>query len=344
MSFAAVEPITATDISGTYDNTKQTYDCTALIPSGMTASGVLIRYKYSASTSSDNVGFYRGDSTDTYQWRANTKSSATWEYCAVGLDSADDTFDYTINGLGAGTPTVQVVGFFNSSYVKFFQNATTYTPGNAVYADVDISAATGGDTAVAGIFHIYSQRSSAILMAWRKKGSSDDIYGTVGKAAANGGVGMAIVGVDGSEVCQFKQSSSFGGASAYLVGYFTGGISFNDPASDKSTGTTGSYQSVSVTSGAVMAYVEMIHTSNTDGISQGVTGDSSGDDTYGAGAPYIPSLIEVITTDTIYQKIASTSQDLYMRATIDAAAGGGDTTGYPGYIPTLQTSVKSRHV
>ena len=340
MAFAALEFITPTDISGTYDNTWRSYDCTAIIPSGMSASGVLIRYQYNGTTSANDVGFRRGDSTDTRQWKAYAQTTSTWEYAAIGLDSADDTFDYAINS-GAGTPTVEVMGFFESSMVKFLQNGTAYTPGTGTYADVDISAATGGDTAVAGIFQIDSQRGGGVIQTgWRAKGSSDDIYGSTGSNAPLNGSGLALAKCDGSEVCQWKQSSSFGGASAILVGYFLSGISFNDPASDKSTGTTGSYQTVSVTSGAVAAYVEMIHTSGTYDVDHGLSNDGTADDTYGNAPPLVPAFIEV-TSDLIEQKIENTAQDLYLRATIDAAASGGTTAALTGVSATASAGTLS---
>lgn len=309
----------------TADSTWRSFDCTSLLPGGFTASGVLLRYSYNGPTSSNLVGFRRGDSTDTRTWKAFSETSGTWEYAAIGLDSADDTFDYYLSS-GSASPTLQVVGFFDSTHVKFLQNGSAYTPGNGVFADVDISSATGSDTAIGGIFQIDSQRGAArLLTAWRVNGGSDNLYSAVGDSdTALNGCGMVIVEVDGSEICEWKQDSSFGGASAILVGYIVSGWTFNSPASDKSTGTTGSWESVTVTTGAVAAYVEMVHTSNTHNVAGGMSTDDSVEDTYGGLPPISPALIEVTLTDAIEQKISSTSQDLYLRATVDES--GGSTT------------------
>lgn len=316
-----ISPHTA---SITADSTWRSFDCTSLLPGGFTASGVLLRHKYSQSTSSNAIGFRRGDSTDTRTWKAYSEDSSTWEYAAIGLDSADDTFDYNMAS-GIGSPTLQVVGFFDATHVKFLQNGTAYTPGNGSYADVNIAAATGGDTAIAGIFQVDSQRGAAKLKTgWRVNGGSDDLYASVGDSDTPlNGCGMVIVQVDGSEICEWKQDSSFGGASAILIGYIVSGFTFNSPASDKSTGTTGSWENVAVTSGAVAAYVEMVHTSDTHAVSAGVSTDDAVEDTYGTSPPMACLLVEVTLTDAIEQKISSTSQDLYLRSTVDPDASGG---------------------
>lgn len=317
----AVNFITPHTASITADSTWRSFDCTSLLPGGFTASGVLLRYKYSGVTTSNLVGFRRGDSTDTRTWKAVAESSGTWEYAAIGLDASDDTFDYNMAS-GVGTPTLQVVGFFDDSHVKFFQNGTAFTPGTGSYADANIATATGGDTAIGAIFQIDNQRAAAVRFGWRVNGGSDDLYSYPGDEGASG-CGMVIVQVDGSEICEWKQDSAFGGASAILIGYIVSGWTFDSPAVDKSTGTTGSWESVAVTTGAVAAYVEMHHTGGTHNVSGGMSTDDGVEDTYGGLSSVSCALIEVTLSDAIEQKISSTSQDLYLRSTVDPDAGGG---------------------
>jgi hypothetical protein len=317
----AITFITPQNISGTYDATWRSYDCTSILPGGFTASGVLIRYRFSTdATDSSTVGFRRGDSTDTTTWRAHCATGgAQWSYAACGIDSADDTFDYNV-GTTNGTPVVQVVGFFDSAHVKFRQNAATFTPGEAVYSDINIATATGADTAVAAIFQVWSDRGMFNKIAWRKNGSSEDIYGFPGEqtqnSGTNSGTGLAICGVDGSEIFEAKQESANGGDCIALVGYFVSGITWNDPATDASTATTGSYQDVSVSGHAV--YCEMLHTAGTEDTDYYVTKNEIGDDYYDAGPAYQQMLLEVDTGNKIRQKISATTLDLYMRATITA--------------------------
>lgn len=322
---AALEFITRTDISGTYDSTWRSYDCTTLI-AGLsditTASGVLLEYEWSATTSSDDIGFRRGDSTDTDVWQTSAQTGV--RQVAIGLDSADDTFDYYADS-GAGVPSIFIIGFFNDDDVKFLQNTTNFTPGNGTYADANIASATGGDTAIAGIFHHLSDRTNLINWAWRKKGTSEDtIYGELSNTSESGD-GLIICGCDGSEVCEFKQSSSFGGDSAALVGYFISGITWKDTATDISEGTTGSYQPADITpTDAFAAYVVSFNVGVTTEEGFGVRKDSGGNDGYGDVAQITTHLVEIGAGDTIEQHIEATTRDLYLRATIDAA--GGSTT------------------
>lgn len=321
--------ITPSSKSVTADNAWHNIDVTSDIPGGFSPSGVLVRYRWSGATSNGKAGFRHGDSTDTYVFEGRAETSGCWEQGAAGLNASNE-FGYLFEG---GSPTLQVIGFFDDTHVVFLTTAATFSPGTS-YTDADISSATGGDTATVAIFQICSDRTTAVAsFGWRQNGSSDDIYerpggGFDGNQAQNG-CGMVLVGVDGSEVCEFKTSSTFVLDAAILIGYFVSGATWNATASDVSTATTGSWQPISIGAGPTAAYVEMINTTWTDGDQGGLSSDGSADDTHGAMPPLFVGLLEVNGSSEVEQYIGNTDIDAYLRATFQDTGGGGGSSIVP---------------
>ena len=110
------------------------------------------------------------------------------------------------------------------------------------WRDVDISAETGGDTAIGAIFTVLTTAGASRSYALRKKGSSDDRFSDLRAETPT----LGLIGVDANELAQLR-IESLGGLELRLEGYVTDGAVFFDNATPKSTGTTGSYQSVDIT-------------------------------------------------------------------------------------------------
>ena len=126
----------------------------------------------------------------------NTVYRSSWTFLMVGVDSNRIFEVYTANT----AVKTYLVGYTGQG-VTFFTNAVskaTATTGS--YVDVDISADTGSDMALAGIFIMKKTTTSDYSYALRKKGSTDDFYYYMRKGAA----AAYIVGLDANEVAQQK--------------------------------------------------------------------------------------------------------------------------------------------
>ncbi len=328
---AAIEFLSSPqDLSAIEDSSWNSYDVTSHMTGlGITPSGVLLRYRYTGGTSANEVGFRRGDSTDDYRFRSYSTSSVdhAWQFAAIGIDT-DDQFDAYFQS-GAGTPHLELLGFFNEDDVVFFQNATAYNATNGSYGDVDISSATGADTAVAAIFQWDNPRATAGTdVGWRAKGSTDDIYGAVGSSDGTEGLGACISKCDGSEVFQLKVSSSFATSNAIkLVGYIKSGVTFFDPATDKATATTASWVSVTVGADYIGAYFEFDNSSGTNNITVGISEDGSADDTKGDIREHSVWFVELDGSGNCEQYIEAATSDLHLRMAFDADATDPAITG-----------------
>jgi hypothetical protein len=197
-----------------------------------------------------------------------------------------------------------------------------------VWEDVDISADTGADTAIGAIFII--QNSSSLPggtgtahrhVGLRKKGSTDDRWKDLRSTNATAG----IIGVDGSEVCQFFVQTDVNDAKPYLVGYVTSGAVFFTNAADKSTATTGSYVDVDITGdigadNANGALVELIPTVDSSfGQAAFRRKGATYDHYYTLTHSWLP--VEIDANDVFQQKVWSTEYDLFLVGyTLESAA------------------------
>jgi hypothetical protein len=207
-------------------------DVSANVPVG--AVGVILRLEKTAVVGMA-LGFRKNGSTDNRTNAFSTNSANDGHIgILVGLD-ANRIFEYYIGNVSNAVLTL--VGYFDGGAV-FFDNAvdkSTATTGS--YVDVDISADTGGDTAIAAIVEALSSGPTSRTLFLRKNGSTDDIPGENFGARLWG-----VVGVDGSEI--FEQRINSAVTDLFLVGYFTSGVVLHTNMVSRVTATVGSYEDV----------------------------------------------------------------------------------------------------
>ncbi len=220
------------DVSPSTASTWEDVPVATWVPVG--ATGVIVQF---VATPSDRVyGIRENGSTDTWMISHETAQLNSIGFLMTGLDS-NRIFEVYAEDTAIKT---YLVGYTMPG-VTFFTNAidkSLSTTGS--YQDIDISADTGAETAIGALITIRNTSGSASF-ALRMKGSADDHYKEIKARKAS----TALIGVDGSEVCELKIGST--SLDAYLVGYVTDGAVFLTNGVDKSTATTGSYVNVDIT-------------------------------------------------------------------------------------------------
>ena len=306
-------------ITLTDDGTWRTYSLTGLgVPTG--ASGVLLRSRFSAATSNDNFAVRKTGSTDNYV--AAHIASPSYAYTLCGVD-ASAQIDIQIEDGGAGAGSVEVLGYFDSGSVKFFTNCITQAAPATTWTDWDISASTGGDTAIAAILYLHSARTNPTDVGWRKNGSSEALLKSHTGFTGGRYIGCVIVPVDSSEILEiYNASTAYGDFKC--IGYVTANYVTIDPGDDVSLGATGAWTDITQT-GALAQMIDA-HTA-TDGQSLGFrkNGDSS---TTGYGileanvgvTARLPALIECDASGVIEMQIDNTGVDAYRRGYFTAEA------------------------
>ena len=307
---AALTFITPVTLTTTNDATWRDMDVSAYVTS---ASGVLLRLSYSGATSNDNCGFRKnGNTTDTYTNEA--PEHYHYSYHAVGIDGSD-IFEYNLQQ-GAGTPTLELIGYFSSADVVFFDTFVQPPSISAsTWTDWDISTDTGADTAIAAIMWSRNPRSNATTMGFRANGSTDSFTSDIDQQTTRG---MTIVNLDGSEIMEIYQSSTFNDPKTFCVGYIKSGWTAIDPATSINVSVIDTWEDQSVGSNTDGVFVEVV--GNASAAEYGIDDDAhpeallnETDTTFGAAL--VPA-----TANTIEVRADSTSTTFYVRGYFSEAA------------------------
>jgi hypothetical protein len=200
-------------------------DVSAHIPVG--ATGILF-HVYNPNTAwTRTLGVRKNGSTDN---RDSSLSNNTHAWGAVGVD-ANRVFQ--VKGQwGIGTWSLYLIGYTTAG-VTFFTNAYDKSLGSTG-SWIDINCSVQAPGAIGLIIEI-NHDNTLYDVGLRKKGSTD--------ARTNPEYGknleMAILGCDVNQTVQGYISSLF--LDFFLIGYITGGATFNTNAVDTSLTSTGSW-------------------------------------------------------------------------------------------------------
>jgi hypothetical protein len=136
-----------------------------------------------------------------------------------------------------------------TSDASFDTNATQFSPTLNGWNDVDISTATGGDTAIAACMEYNSSGNNSL--GARKNGSIDDRTGNARHT-------FFLMGVDANEILEVNMAVD----TLFLNGWITKDAVFNTNGTDMSLGTTSSWINLSaLPSAATGAFVEVFEAS-----------------------------------------------------------------------------------
>jgi hypothetical protein len=302
----------------------------AYVPVG--ATGVIVQ-ELNLTGAGWQYGIRKNGSTDTWMIGKNTARNPSTLFLMTGLD-ANRIFEVYTGNTGVKT---YLLGYTMSG-VTFFTNAIDKSLGTTgTYQDVDISANTGGDTAIGAIFTVNETGASGTYdnYALRKKGSTDDYYSELRGASAT----TQLVGVDAGEVAQMKIQSTLN--DLYLSGYVTSGAVFFTNAVDKSTAITGSYVAVDITGDlqggddANGALLEVVAGTTTGSFAVRPNGETYD---YYSDTRHIGAIVGIDGGDIFEQKIQLASHDLYLTgytlASCPPATPTATSTNTPTNTPT----------
>lgn len=216
--------ITPVQLTITQDGTYQTYDATPHV---------------SASTTGLILEIININATGTAKYAVRKNGSTDDRYTNIRGDSHQAAY-IGVNGslefqakLATSDIQVWLRGYFEDEAV-FFTDGVDINPGvSGAFTDVDVSADTGTDTAIA-IFAELTYNTSENLGQLRNNGSTDFTN------QATGGHAFFATGVDGSEICE-AYLASHTGQTLHMTGYMTTGSIWNVNAVANSLVTTGSY-------------------------------------------------------------------------------------------------------
>ena len=292
---------TPMDVSPGSAGTWVDVDVSASVPPG--ATGVLVLV-HNQTGSDRSYGLRKKGSTDPWDAESILRDARqTW--LMTGLDPSRVFQIYT------SSPSVDFYLYaYTMGGVQFFTNRIDKSIGSTgVWTDVDISADTGGNTAIGAIFTVLNRSSSARLFGLRMKGSGDSRFSEMDQDAAT----LGLIGVDASEVAQLQVESTL--VELHLVGYVTEGAVFFTNGVNKSTSTTGSFVDVDITADigtnrANGAFIEHVIADNTRHRAavrrNGDTEDYYLDQKHGFAS------IGIDASNIFEQKIDDTNMDLYL--------------------------------
>lgn len=286
--------LTPSDITPGTKGSWQDADVSGSVPSG--ATGVILHVYTGSIAAGRAVGFRKNGSTDN---RIDDLWGDSHFWVAVGVDSnrvlelyAEDTY---VN--------FSLVGYFGSD-ASFFTNAVDKSLGSTgSWTDIDISSDTGGDTAIGAIFEVIGVNWPRDY-GFRKNGSTDNRVKRHYRHSA------AIVGVDGSEICEGNIGNT--DMDFFLLGYITADSTFNTNATNLSLGSTGSWTDLSaLPSGATGGFIEVITSGEYD---FGLRKNGSSEDIYKGpgGQEHAWGMVEADGSRLIEGKIANTNLDFFL--------------------------------
>lgn len=236
---------------------------------GDVAGVALIVRNVTTGSTEYSYGLRKNGSTDT---RIAVIEDQGWTCQFVGTD-ASDIFEAYVTS----TTLVEIwmIGYFRNEDAGFLTNAPDKSLGVInTWTDIDISADTGGDTALFAFLQVNQTTSSGTGTAdWglRMNGSTDPQQSTT---TSGGWVDLrgAVVGCDGSEI--FEGITGTTGTDFYLQGYLKDtatAVALTNRV-DHSTGTTGEYQDTDLSATVPGGYNSIFYQF-----------DPVGDAEYGAG-------------------------------------------------------------
>jgi hypothetical protein len=260
-------------------------------------------------------GARKPGSTDANLFRINL---ATHTWLAIGCTS--QTIDLYIDHLT--NIDVYLVGYFTDETVFFTNPFADHDKSLAdfdAWTDIDISADTGADTAIAGIFLVQNiDATTGRLWGLQHNDSTDDDTGSL---STSGGFGCVIIGVDGSEICEGYADTA--DVNFYLLGYIKSGATFiTNPVADGnySLANTDFQDLTALPAGAIGGFFRvdcgtsvLSYTLEKNGTAEGLYYDTM----RSAGA-----FVECDANRIIDGQIESTSVDFFLTGYATAAAGG----------------------
>jgi hypothetical protein len=275
---------------------------------GYTASvtGVVVEV---VDTGSSNLayGLRKNGSTDNRVGNIVGETNGTHLMATVGVDGSGIFEGYA----GSSELDFYVVAFITED--TFFTNAVDVSIGTtSAWTDKDVSADTGGDTAT--YIWVESLIVGASAMGVRKNGSTDD------RRALSWRHNFGGVALDGSEI--FEQYIANTTSDFYMLGYGNSAtMTWHTNGIDRSTGTTGSYQTITTPGATAIAAFYDVYT-GTD-VAERYAIRSVGDTVEHFQRLYPRAYWTVAldsTNQTAEQKIGATTVDLYEQAWWAAAA------------------------
>lgn len=282
----AIRWITPVDITPAVTNNFVDVDVSAYVSA--TATGVFIH----TDGAGGGVRIRKNGSTDNYT------ASAAPRWMSCGLDASKIVEIKLTTGATAKT---YLVGYTESESV-WFTNAVDKTIVNVgVYNDIDMSADTGADTAIAvfGAVNGYAGR-----LAVRKKGSVNDNY-------REGGSCEFVVGLDGSEIFEAKAANA--NTHIYINGYIKTGANavFLDAFTDLSLGATGNWIDLATLPvDATGAFIEVYYTT-TITYNYGLRKDGSTENILGNASYHVYSFVESLNR-VVEGQISNTNVDFFL--------------------------------
>lgn len=314
----AITWITPVEVTPGTPNAWIDVDVSGSVPAG--ATGVILHI---TTASVQYYGVRKNGSTDD---RAlNTPYSRLHLWAAIGVDANRILEAYVGNTTDVD---IWLVGYFGSDSV-FFTNAVDKSLGSTgSWLDIDISADTGGDTAIGAIFEAIGPPAT---FGFRKNGSSDDrgslfIWRHV----------WSVIGVDGSEICEGKISDL--SVDFFLVGYIKSDATFNINATDLSLASTGAWTDLTaLPGGATGGFIECCEPGYNR--SFGLRKNGSSENIYlEMGCQHTWGLVECDASQIIEGEISATDMDFFLVGYATAAAGGGLS------IPVAERIYRNRRV
>jgi len=235
--FPLSTPVSLTPTTGSW----QTVDLSSYIPDG--ATGTILKFLNNSSSFGYNIGARRpGSGIGSYPLGA---SYYTWTI--VGVNSNRQVELYRGNSL----IDIYLIGYTKSG-VTFLTSDVEVSPSTLnSWQTVDLSTYCPSGT-IGAIFYIAALGADGAI-GFRKKGSTDNRTQTAYGIEVMG----FVVGCDTSRQVDIYRSNT--GQHMYLLGYITGGATFNTNASDISLSSTGAwYDLSSLPSESGMAFIEVV--------------------------------------------------------------------------------------
>jgi hypothetical protein len=277
-------------------------------------TGVVVEV-VNTGTSNLAFGVRKNGSTDNRLGAITGETNGNHMMARVGVDGS---------GIFEGYADSAEIDFYVIAFLTedtFFTNAVDVSIGTtSAWTDKDVSGDTGGDTAT--YIWIESVIVGASGMGVRKNGSTDD------RRAITWRHNFAGVALDGSEI--FEQYIVSTGSDFYMMGYGNSStMTWHTNGIDRSTGTTGSYQTITTPGATAIAahYEAYTATDSADRWAIRLVGDTV--EHYQRIYPRAHWTVALDSTNqTAEQKISATNLDLYEQAWWAAPAGGGPTPRY----------------
>lgn len=314
--------ITPVDVSTGTTGSYVDIDVSGSVSGDATAAIILIKYGASGSTS----GVRKNGSTDDLKG-ANVGLTQAWT--VVGLDGSK-IFEMYIDNADIDC---YLYGYLETECTMFTNSVDKSTGTTGSYVDVDISADTGGNTAIAAICTILNTADSfaSRVVYLRKNGSTDDRGGlstTVGVLSRN-----YVIGVDGSEL--FEQKIADTDQDLYLIGYLTSEITMNTNGTNVSLAATTTWTDLTALPAGAIGGVYEVYNTTTTAYDYGFR--KNGDTTSHIGEIQISNrgafsranaIVQCDASRLVEGYIENTAVDFYEMGYFTSPAPGGGTKYY----------------